>query len=55
MALRAESGVKIANKTVLKIMHDLGLHCQIRKVRVSTKYNSYHGEQKKVFDNILKR
>lgn len=24
MALRAESGVKIANKTVLKIMHDLG-------------------------------
>lgn len=55
MALRAELGVKIANKTVLKIMHDLGLHCQIRKVRASTKYNSYHGEQKKVFDNILKR
>lgn len=55
MALRAESGINMANKTVLKIMHDLGLHCQIRKVGASTKYNAYHGEQKKVFDNILKR
>lgn len=55
MALRAESGVKIANKTVLKIMHELNLHCRIRKVRAYTKYNSYRGEKKNVFDNILKR
>lgn len=55
MALRAEVGIRIANKTVLKIMHELGLHCRIRKVRAYMKYNAYRGEHKGVVENILKR
>lgn len=55
MALRAEFGVTIANKTVLKIMNELGLRSGIRKVRDYVRYNSYRGERSKVVDNILNR
>ena len=51
MALRYEQGLCISGKTVLKLMREEGLRCQIRR----KKYNSYRGEQGKVAPNILAR
>jgi putative transposase len=50
-ALR-EAGWRIAKKTVLKLMRELGLACPIRRRR---RYVSYQGEVGKVADNILNR
>ncbi len=43
MCLRAEEGVRIADKTVLKMMRQMGLRCGIRRERAYRKYNSYKG------------
>ena len=51
MALRAEQGLFISGKTVLKLMREEGLSCRIRRKR----YNSYRGEEGKVAKNVLAR
>lgn len=51
MALRAEQGLAISGKTVLKLMREEGLRCRIRAKR----YNSYHGEVGKAAPNALNR
>lgn len=51
MALKAEHGLCISGKTVLKLMREEGLRCRIRRKR----YDSYRGEQGKVAENILDR
>ena len=51
MVLRAEQGLAISGKTVLKLMREEGLSCRIRRKR----YSSYRGEQGKVAKNVLDR
>lgn len=55
MCLRAEDGVRIADKTVLKIMHEIGLRCGIRRERPYHRYNSYRGDIGRKPDNLLQR
>jgi len=50
-ALR-KAGWRVAKKTVLKLMRELGLVCLIRRRR---RYNSYQGEVGKIADNVLAR
>lgn len=47
-----KSGWRVAKKTVLKLMRELGLVCPIRRRR---RYVSYQGEVGKVADNVLAR
>lgn len=51
MALRAEQGLAISGKTVLKLMREEGLFCRIRARR----YDSHRGEAGKVAANLLNR
>ncbi len=51
MVLRAEQGLAISGKTVLKLMREEGLCCTIRAKR----YNSHRGEVGKVAANLLNR
>ena len=51
MALRAEQGLAISGKTVLRLMREEGLRCRIRRRR----YSSYRGEEGKVAGNVLGR
>lgn len=51
MILRAEQGLAISGKTVLKLMREEGLRCRIRHKR----YDSYRGEQGKAAKNVLNR
>lgn len=51
MALRAERGLSISGKTVLKLMREEGLRCRIRRKR----YDSYRGERGEAAGNILDR
>lgn len=44
------SGWRVAKKTVLELMRELGLVCLIRRRR---RYDSYRGETGKVADNVL--
>ena len=55
MCLRAEEGVRIADKTVLKMMRQMGLRCGIRRERPYHRYNSYKGEAGQSFKNIIGR
>ena len=55
MCLRAEEGVRIADKTVLKMMRQMGLRCGIRRERAYRRYNSYKGEVGQSFANIIGR
>ena len=55
MCLRAEEGERIADKTVLKIMREMGLRCGIRRERAYHRYNSYKGSVGQSFDNIIGR
>lgn len=55
MCLRAEHGVTIADKTVLKIMRELELHCGIRRESKYHRYNSYQGETGVIAVNVLQR
>lgn len=55
MCLRAEQGVAIADKTVLKMMREMGISCGIRRETDYHRYNSYKGKVGKTFDNVLGR
>lgn len=55
MALRAESEVIVADKTVLKIMHEMGIRCMIRRESDHHRYSSYKGLVGKTFDNVIDR
>ena len=55
MCLRAEEGERIADKTVLKMMRQMGLRCCIRRERVYHRYNSYKGDVGQRFENIIGR
>ena len=55
MCLRAEEGVRIADKTVLKMMRQMGLRCGIRRERAYHRYNSYKGEVGQSFENVIGR
>ena len=55
MCLRAEDGERIADKTVLKMMREMGLRCGIRRERAYHRYNSYKGSVGQSFDNIIGR
>ncbi|MGI6535608.1 MAG: IS3 family transposase [Eggerthellaceae bacterium] len=55
MCLRAEEGVRIADKTVLKMMHEIGISCGIRRETDYHRYNSYKGVVGKTFENLIGR
>ena len=55
MCLRAEEGERIADKTVLKMMHEMGLRCGIRRETNYHRYNSYKGNVGQSFKNIIGR
>ena len=55
MCLRAEAGEHIADKTVLKMMRQMGLRCGIRRERAYHRYNSYKGDVGQSFGNIIGR
>ena len=55
MELRAVDGVRIADKTVLKMMNEMGLRCGIRRETDYHRYNSYRGVVGEVFENVLGR
>lgn len=51
MALRAEQGLCISGKTVLRLMREEGCACRIRRRR----YSSYRGEVREAAGNVLNR
>ena len=55
MCLRAELGAKIADKTVLKIMREMGIYCRIRRETDCPRYSSYKGVVGKTFENVIGR
>ena len=55
MCLRAEEGERIADKTVLKMMREMGLRCGIRRETNYHRYNSYKGPVGQSFANIIGR
>ena len=55
MELRAVDGARIADKTVLKMMREMGLRCGIRRETDHHRYNSYKGVVGKTFENVLGR
>lgn len=55
MCLRAEQGVRIADKTVLKMMREMGIGCGIRRETDYHKYNSYRGAVGRTFENVIGR
>ncbi len=55
MELRAVDGARVADKTVLKVMGEMGLRCGIRRETDYHKYNSYRGEVGETFENVLGR
>ncbi|WP_353738854.1 IS3 family transposase [Collinsella ihumii] len=55
MELRAVDGVRIADKTVLKMMNEMGIRCGIRRETDYHRYNSYRGEVGETFENVIGR
>ena len=55
MELRATDGVRVADKTVLKVMREMGLRCGIRRETDYRKYNSYKGAVGETFENVIGR
>ena len=55
MCLRAEEGAVIADKTVLKMMREMGIRCGIRRETAYHKYNSYRGVVGEAFESVLGR
>ena len=55
MCLRAERGARIADKTALKMMGEMGLRCGIRRETDYHRYNSYRGPVGETFENLLGR
>ena len=48
-------GARVADKTVLKMMNEMGLRCGIRRETDCRRYNSYKGVVGKTFENVLGR
>ena len=55
MELRAADGERMADKTVLRMMREMGLRCGIRRETDHHRYNSYRGEVGETFENVLGR
>lgn len=55
MELRAVDGVRVADKTVLKVMNEMGLRCGIRRETDYHRYSSYRGKVGETFENVLGR
>ena len=55
MCLRAELGARIADKTVLKMMREMGISCGIRRETDYHRYNSYKGVVGETFENAIGR
>ena len=55
MELRAVDGERIADKTVLKMMREMGLRCGIRRETDYHRYNSYRGVVGETLENVLRR
>ena len=55
MCLRAEEGAVIADKTVLKMMREMGIRCGIRRETAYHRYNSYKGVVGRTFENVIAR
>ena len=55
MCLRAERGASIADKTVLRMMREMGIRCAIRRERPCRRYSSYRGAVGRTFGNVLGR
>jgi putative transposase len=55
MELRAVDGVRIADKTVLKMMNEMGLRCGIRRETDRHRYSSYRGKVGETFENVIGR
>ena len=55
MCLRAEEGAAIADKTVLKMMREIGISCGMRRETDYHRYNSYKGVVGRTFENVLGR
>ena len=55
MCLRAELGARIAVKTVLKMMREMGIRCGIRRETDCHRCNSYRGAVGETFGNAIGR
>ena len=55
MCLRAELGARVADKTVLKMMREMGMRCDIRRETDYHRYNSYKGVVGETFENVIGR
>ena len=55
MCLRAERGAVIADKTVLKMMREMGASCGIRRAGSRRRYSSYRGDVGETFGNLVGR
>ena len=54
MCLQSRAGrAAIADKTVLKMMREMGIGCGIRRETDYHRYNSYRGEVGKTFENVI--
>lgn len=55
MCLRAELGARVADKTALKMMREMGMSCGIRRETDHRRYSSYKGVVGETFENVLGR
>lgn len=55
MELRAVDGARVADKTVLKMMNEMGLRCGIRRETDYHRHNSYKGVVGRALENVLGR
>lgn len=55
MCLRAEGGAVIADKTVLKMIREMGIRFGIRLETACHRYNSYRGVAGRTFGNVFAR
>ena len=55
MELRAVDGERIADKTVLKMMNEMGLRCGIRRETDHHRHGSYRGKVGETFENVIGR
>ena len=55
MWLRAELGARVADKTVLEMMREMGVSCGIRRETGYHRYNSYRGVVGETFENVIGR
>ena len=55
MRLRAELGARIAGKTALKMMREMGIRCGIRREIGCHRHNSHRGAVGETFENVIGR